>query len=85
MKSHITVEEKFASRKERSSIAIKRLVCCSNTSNFCCKPNAIFYSKTNPHLAQAQTVFFYLKTLANVFKGVLFAFFQFIKICLAGL
>jgi len=35
-------EEKFAGRKERNSIAIKRHVCCSNRPNFWCTPNVIF-------------------------------------------
>jgi len=35
-------EEKFAGRKERHSIAIKRLVRCSNRPNFCCTPKATF-------------------------------------------
>ena len=29
-------------RKERNTIAIKGLVCCSNRPNFCCTPNRIF-------------------------------------------
>ena len=35
-------EENITGRKERNSIAIKRLVCCSNRPNFCCTPNASF-------------------------------------------
>jgi len=38
-------EEKLAGRKERNSIAIERLVCCSNRPNFFCTPIAIFYSR----------------------------------------
>jgi len=38
-------EEKLAGRKERNSIAIERLICCSNRPNFFCTPNAIFYSR----------------------------------------
>jgi len=40
--STIRYEEKFAGRKERNSNAIKRLVCCSNSPNSCCTPEAIF-------------------------------------------
>ena len=38
-------EEKLAGHKERNSIAIERLVCCSNRPNFFCTPNIIFYSR----------------------------------------
>jgi len=41
----LRLEAKFTGRKERNSIAIKRLAYCSNRLNFCCKPNAIFYSR----------------------------------------
>jgi len=35
-------EEKFAGRKERNSIEIKRLFCCSNRPKFFCTPNPSF-------------------------------------------
>jgi len=35
-------KEKFAGHKERNSIAIERLVCCSSRPNVFCMPNAIF-------------------------------------------
>jgi len=38
-------EETLVGCKERSSIAIERLVCCSNRSNFFCTPHAIFDSR----------------------------------------
>jgi len=38
-------EEKFAGRKERNSIAIRRLVCCSSKPNVCCTPNALLDSR----------------------------------------
>jgi len=38
-------EEKFAGRKNRKSIVVKRLVFCSNRPKFCCTPNAIFDSR----------------------------------------
>jgi len=38
LKATLQFEEKFAGRKEKNSTAIKRLVCCSNRTNFCCSP-----------------------------------------------
>jgi len=38
-------EEKFAGLKEKSSIAIRRLVCSSSRPNVCCTPNAMLDSK----------------------------------------
>jgi len=51
MKGHITVWGKFAGRKERIFIAIKRLVCCSDITKFCCTPNAIFDSRVIFHFS----------------------------------
>jgi len=38
-RAKLRFEETVAGRKERNSAAIKRLICCSNWSNFCCTAN----------------------------------------------
>ena len=42
---HYGLWKKFAGRKERNSIAIRRLVCCSSRPNVCCTPNAMLDSR----------------------------------------
>jgi len=45
MKGHITVRGKICGPQREELHCNKRLVCCSNRPNFCCTPNAIFYSR----------------------------------------
>ena len=45
MKGHITVWGKSSVPQNRNSIAIRKLVCRSNTPNFWCTPNVIFDSR----------------------------------------